>query len=503
MKRKYLFPAIIFIYSFFAYAQEVSFKIDKETLGADLKDIILASKSITSYECLEYIKEISSDNYEGRGTGTEGFKKAAQYTADLFKEFGLYSPDGAENYFQKFNVDINEICDPGILSSFHYMSNPEGGNDTVRIDYKLMSEFLPSGISGSGDFRAKCVFAGYGISNSSINYNDFREIDIKDKVVIVLNGTPPIKDVDWRGQNSTNSKIGYCINNGAKGIIVLRNPLGIVRPMTFEKFPIIYANERVINNLLSGTGRNVNEIKGKISETSKPVSFDLKSEIYLKVKTKFKRQSSAMNVVGFLEGRDPDLKKEIIVMGAHLDHIGKWGDLVFHGANDNGSGSSLVMELAEAFATAKYRTRRSLLFILFTGEEMGLLGAFHYVNNPLFLLEKTVAMINMDVIGSGYDGIMVVGGQKHKNLQNLFKFYNSRFIHDVIKDRPMSQNSDHWPFASKNIPAVFLYYMGGKSPYHKPGDIPVHLNPDAMESAGRLVFFVVNDIANRKNVDLN
>ncbi|MFC1726846.1 M28 family peptidase [candidate division KSB1 bacterium] len=365
-----------------------------------------------------------------------------------------------------------------------------------------MSEFLPNGISGSGDFRAKCVFAGYGINNPGINYNDFESIEIEDKVVLVMDGVPPIENVDWDGRNSTNQKAGYCLNNGAKGIIILRNPIGVVRPFSFKSFPIINANSKVFNNLLSGTGWDVKAIKDKISETSRPLSFDLRSEVYLNVKTEFKKQSPAMNVVGYLEGSDPELKNEVVVVGAHLDHIGKWGDLIFHGANDNGSGSSIVIEIAEAFATAKYKSRRSLLFILFTGEEMGLIGAFHYVANPLFPLEKTVAMVNMDVIGSGYDGIMVVGGQKFKNFQNLFKFYNSWFIHDTIKDRPMSRNSDHWPFASQNIPAVFLYYMGGRSPYHHPGDIPLRLNPDAMESAGRLVFFVVNDIANRKEINL-
>ena len=503
MKRKISILFIIFCLILYVNSQEISLKIDTEALGIDMKDIILASKTITSYECLEYIKEISSDAYEGRGTGTEGFIRAAEFTAEQFRQFGLNSPIGSEEYFQKFAVDINEITDPGVLRSIHFVSNQKGADDTLRVEYNLMSDFLPSGISGSGDFKAKCVFAGYGIRNSRIGYDEFKNIKIRDKVVLVMEGAPSFKDIDWRGLNSTNSKIGHCLNNGAKGIIILRNPLGVVRPLSFENFPILYANEKVFNNLLSGTGWNIKSIKDKIGETSKPLSFDLKSEVYLKVKTKFKKQSPTMNVVGYLEGSDPELKKEVVVVGAHLDHIGRWGELVFHGANDNGSGSSLVVEIAEAFATAKYRSRRSLLFILFTGEEMGLIGAFHYVNNPLFPLEKTVAMVNMDVIGSGHDGIMVVGGKKYKNFQNLFEFYNSKFIYDTIKERPMSQNSDHWPFASQNVPAVFLYYMGGRSPYHHPGDIPVHLNPDAMESAGRLVFFVVNDIANRKNIDLN
>ena len=176
-------------------------------------------------------------------------------------------------------------------------------------------------------------------------------------------------------------------------------------------------------------------------------------------------------------------------------------NLVFWGANDNASGTAAVMEIAEAFCKLDTKPRRSLVFITFTGEEMGLLGSKHYVENPIFPIEKTKAMINLDMVGCGRDGVMVVGGETYPKFAELFERYSDKYIHLPVEKREMSPNSDHAPFNDKGIPSVFLYAMGGGSNWHSTRDKPETLDPEVMESVGRLAFWVIWDLANADTVE--
>jgi len=501
IKKFYLLMLFILFKSVLWGQDKTNFTIDEKILGAELKKIIRTSRTITSYECFEYVKELSSYYYNGRGTGFEGYMKAAKFAADEFRQMGL-KPVNENSYFQELYLDVNEIKDPGKLVSYHLIINKKNRYDTVSVEYKVLEDFAPAGYSGSGEIKTKTVFAGYGINCPENGFNDFESIDIKNKTVIFFYGSPPVKDIDWKGKNSTYEKIKYCINNGAKSALIVRNPLGTISNRRTENFPVFYISSDVFKNFLAGTGWRIEQIKDQIKESKKPVAFNLKTEVHIKIKTVLNKNRKTVNVLGLLEGNDDILKEEVVVVGAHLDHIGRWGDLIFHGANDNGSGSAIVMEIAEAFANADFEIKRSLLFILFTGEEMGLIGSRYYVDNPLFELKKTVAMINMDVAGSGSDGIMIVGAKDFLSFNNIFRIYNKKLVHHILKERPLSHNSDHWPFADKGVPSVFLYSMGGKSPYHHPNDIPEYLNPEVMESIGKLVFFVTVDLANRENINL-
>ena len=167
-------------------------------------------------------------------------------------------------------------------------------------------------------------------------------------------------------------------------------------------------------------------------------------------------------------------------MGAHADHLGTLGKLTFYGANDNASGTATVMEVAQAFAQLSEPPKRTILFIAFSGEEMGLLGSKFYTENPLFIIKNTRAMINLDMVGSGRNGIMIVGGHTFPEFAELFEKFNHLIGYIEIHRRWTSNNSDHFPFHEKNIPSVFLYAMGSVPTYHTTQDKPETLDAEVM-----------------------
>jgi len=238
-----------------------------------------------------------------------------------------------------------------------------------------------------------------------------------------------------------------------------------------------------------------------IRDKQKSESFEIKHRVKLKINSKLIHDCPTMNILGYVEGSDAGLKDEFIVIGAHVDHLGQIEDRIFYGANDNGSGSSVVMEVAEAFTSLENRPKRSILFILFTGEEMGLLGSSYYVRNPEMTLTNIKAMINLDMVGSGDDAIMVVGGKTFPEFAQLFDTLSGTYIHTPIKTRWTSANSDHYPFHHAGIPSVFLYAMNGVPTYHSSADKAETLDPEVMERVGRLVFLTAYQLANRENVE--
>lgn len=188
-------------------------------------------------------------------------------------------------------------------------------------------------------------------------------------------------------------------------------------------------------------------------------------------------------------------------MGAHADHLGTLSNLIFWGANDNASGTATVMEIAQAFTKLDKPPKRSILFMAFSGEEMGLLGSKFYVENPIVPIKNTRAMINLDMVGSGRKGVMIVGGNTFPDFAELLEKFDNLIGYTNIQRRWTSNNSDHFPFHEKGIPAVFLYAMGGVPTYHSTRDKPETLDAEVMESIGRLVFRVMWELANADKIE--
>jgi Zn-dependent M28 family amino/carboxypeptidase len=247
---------------------------------------------------------------------------------------------------------------------------------------------------------------------------------------------------------------------------------------------------------------------GKLKPVTVPVNLQLKQE-------KSIRQLLGENVLGFIEGSDPELKSEVLVVTAHYDHIGRRGDDIFNGADDNGSGTSTILELAQAFETAKIQgngPRRSVLFMLVSGEEKGLLGSAYYVNHPLFPLERTIANINVDMVGrideehaGNPNYIYVIGSDRlSTDLHRINENANRQFVGlelDYTYNAESDPNryyyrSDHYNFAERGIPAIF-FFNGTHADYHRATDTIDKINFEKMEKIGRLVFHTAWELANR------
>jgi hypothetical protein len=427
---------------------------------------------------------------------------------------------------------------------------------------------------------APVVFAGYGITEKLIGYDDFKNLDVKGKIVLILSEAPgkdnpnspfqqnkELKDkyfpagpafgpfMRGGGFSKTReiSKLGPAailqVQNSVKdsemykGIAgqrrvsddrpIINRPRrrlmvpGSAGPMSQESSPVITITREMADAILENTGQKIDDLKKKIEDAGKPLSMEI-AGTRLAISTTAKASLvRSWNVLGYLEGSDFTLKNELVVVGAHLDHLGKWEDYVFNGADDNGSGSVGVLNLVRAFFTNPEKPKRSILFCLWTGEENGLLGSRYYVQNPAFPLEKTVAYLNMDMISRPYDersftrmGRMFnfPGGQDLLKKIRLANFIPISFaagagLADILKnadqyvgldlflreagtlDRGMG-GSDHASFASAKIPWAF-YMAAMTEDYHQTSDSVDKVSGEIIEKISRLVYLTAFALADK------
>ncbi len=206
--------------------------------------------------------------------------------------------------------------------------------------------------------------------------------------------------------------------------------------------------------------------------------------------------AATKNIIGLREGSDAILKNEFVVVTAHLDHLGKKQDSVYYGANDNASGVSIVLQLSEFFAEEKWRPKRSVVFILFSGEETGLRGSKYFVEHPLIDLNKIKFQINLDLVGSGKEGIMLQGTDHFPVEEAVIKNVNRDYFHFELSTRPNSPNSDQYFFNAAGVPAFFIYAYNGTIPYHSPGDTADKIDTVVLENVAKFVLMNMWKFAN-------
>ncbi len=487
--------------------------------------MIRFSNSISKDDLKRHLSVLASDEYEGRETGMKGQQMAAKYIETQFKSFVL---PGVVNggYQQEFPILIEKAGNSELVV---------GG-----IKYAFLKDFFYVGNYKEGDIAGnEVVFVGYGIETEG--YNDYKDIDVKGKIVAFLEGQPKDKKgVDIiKGENALSwtmdrgKKGKLALEKGAAGVLVITGDydkkvaqfksfimnakVRLNKPVESEKkisIPTFYVSELVGDSLFTGTKLTCAKVKGKITKGKKPMSFSVAKPVVLAIRKDIKEGSST-NVLGYVEGTD--LKNEVLVISAHYDHIGMSGDKIYNGADDDGSGTVAVIELAEAFAKAKAEgkgPRRSILFLTVSGEEKGLLGSEYYTDYPVFPLANTVCDLNIDMIGrqdkkyeKNADYIYVIGSDKlSTELHNINEEMNTKFAKltlDYTYNAPSDPNryyyrSDHYNFAKNNIPVIF-YFNGTHPDYHQEGDEVEKINFDKMEKISRLVFYTAWNVANRDN----
>lgn len=454
------------------------------------------------------ITYLASAECEGRGVGTKGLDKAADYIADQFAKAGL-KPGGSDGtYFQPFPFATNATLDG---ASTITVQGPQG----QKIALKQGEDFQVFGTSAAGKLSVPLVFVGYGVSASEVAYDDYAGVDVKGKAVVVVRRTPRwnSKDLPFSAANKDaygsleNKQFRAQANKAAAAILINdSSELPADKLMAFEtlakgiitvSIPYVQIKRSVIDDILrSSTSKNLAETEKAIDADLKPRSTTLEGwTIHLDVRVK-RQEIPVRNVIGVLEGSGP-LANETVVVGAHYDHLGYGGagsrskdpkkKEIHHGADDNGSGTTTMIELSRRFAGIKNRQGRRMVFMAFTAEERGLIGSRHYCKvEPLFPLKDTSAMFNLDMVGrlkddpkGGKTKLLVEGFDTAKEFDSLVTKLNPGF--DIVKKNSIGFiSSDQYSFYSQKIPVIF-FWTGTHEDYHRPTDTSDRINVVGMK----------------------
>jgi len=453
-------------------------------------------ESIKSENLLKTVKILASAEFDGRLPGSEGYNKAANFAAERFAKIGLL-PAGDEGFFQYLNVEYNKIDTPAV---FNLIMNNKS------YPYILGKDFVLRGFTGAGNFNLPVAFCGYGISRPDLGYDDYEKMNVKDKIVMVFKQNPSwkINDESW-GNEYPREKSRVAYEHGAKGILFVSRPndekpqplIGSVmhgEGEQIDSFPQLHISSEVANDFLSLIDISINECQTRIDERKSPQSVLTRRKAVIIVNARYEKSAKTMNVVGKIEGTDPELKEEYLIIGAHLDHVGSQAGLLFPGANDNASGSAGVMELAEAFQNSELRPRRSILFVLFASEEQGLFGSKYFMDNLNIDPEKIVAMFNLDSIGYG-DSIQVGNGKSSPVLWETARNADKQNFNLMVEDTWSGGGADATSFHEKRIPCLYFVSKYSYEHLHLPTDTPETLNPDLFEKIVKLAYLTAWEIA--------
>jgi len=481
------------------------------------------AKNIDSFELKRHLFFLASDYLQGRETGTWGNDEAAKYAAHYFEKWGLQAIDSSKNYQQPVSFTrITEIT--------KWME--VNGNELEPFTDFVVSPFRQQPLDS---FYAESIsFAGYGIESAS--YDDFGEHDWTNKVVIIFKTLPDklAKEVPEEAAKLS-LRLKNCLDHGVKAVFVIDEnlrsysartsryldaqflQLGRIKPQELPLPPHAHLSVPLAESWLSQSKRNFKKYRKRLLKnggiSDKVFQTPVSVSAFWHPTTEYVH---SQNVVGYLPGQDTTLQDEHIVISAHFDHLGQRDKAIYNGADDNGSGTTAVLTLAETFShwvNNGNPLRRGIVFILMTGEEKGLLGSRYYSEHPLLPLDKTMANVNVDMVGridETYSGkgdyIYVIGADRiSQDLHDINEEANRRGPNITLdytyneEDDPNRYyyRSDHYNFAKKGIPAIF-YFNGTHENYHGVGDTPEKINFSAMQKRVQLIFLTAMQLVQRE-----
>ena len=470
---------------------------------------------ITQQGLKEKLSIIASAEMEGRETASPGQKRAAAYIESQFKRMGLL-PGNGNSYQQLYPLYQDELTEKKLVVN--------GNTFEWDKDYNFPLQTIST---GNWNFSS-VVFAGYGIVDSIKGINDYANLDVQGKLVLVVEGSesgmPTMGAGGSRAYNanpaSSAAKIKVAIEKGATGLLIISADFPMRTPSSIKGN--IYTKANTTKGFLMA---NVSSsIASVMIGSTKPLSTaafislnkgTFTSDINV-VATKSMINLESSNVVALLPGTDK--KDEYLVLSAHYDHLGKKGDVIWYGADDDGSGTVSVMQMAEAFSAAAKKgqsPRRNIVFIIVSGEEKGLLGSEYYSEHPIFPLDKTTADLNTDMVGrtdterltaDSLNYLYVIGHDKLSTdlsiINEAANSQSSKLVLDYKFDDPADKNriyyrSDHYNFAKKGVPVLFFYDGMLLADYHKPTDTIEKINFDLMQRRVLMIYYTAAEIANR------
>lgn len=462
------------------------------------------SRYVTVKELKSHVQYLSSDSLKGRLTGSTGDSLAADYIRKELTSYGLtpLSGDG----LQRFEVTKRVIA---------------GKNNSLTINgtnYIAEKDFMPLSFSSNGNLESEVVFAGYGfnINADSLNWNDYDGIDVKGKWVMILRADPEAENTrsPYIQYSGDRDKALLAKDMGAAGVLLVSGPVAdsqdAFEQMNSEGFsvgiPVLRLKREVADNILAKSKTTIESLEKNLNINKKPSGFPTKEPVNANAEI-VRETANTRNVVMVLPGEDQQLKNEFVIIGAHFDHLGMGGPGsssrapdttgVHHGADDNASGVSLMLELAEKFALTKGSHKRSLICIAFSGEEEGLLGSKNFTDNPGIDLSKVNAMVNLDMVGRLNDTSMlqISGVGTAEGLKELVYAKSDTSLVKLKLSQEGYGPSDHSSFYFKNIPVLF-YFTGAHLDYHTPDDTWDKLNFPGMVTISDDVFSIGEELAN-------
>ncbi len=486
--------------------------------------------TITENDLKAHLEFIASDFMMGRdfNTGTPGLEITADYLKAQCKKMGLKT--GGDGYFQ--TVEMLSVK-PDPENTYFKLKANKGGDNHINKNI-----FALGGPNETTTLEGDIVFAGYGWYNEKTKYNDTEGLDIKGKVVVVMSrNLEQVKE----GKDSDTSiemmKMQKAMMGGAKALVFVPDPtnpnpafmesvkkfasggtyqLAGAKARNFIPIQLIFGTEELANEIVKESGKTLAQIQTEINESGKPKSFEIKkysAEIKLGKQT---IAAEGKNVVAIVEGSDPVLKNECVLFTAHYDHVGVSHEGVYNGADDNGTGTVALLEIAEAFQSMKKKPKRSIVFAWVTAEEKGLIGSDFYSQNPIIALENTLVDINLDMVGrsaerepekgaatekslAGPNGLYIVSGKQSSELMEI--------SNDVCEElglipsdeltKAFLTRSDYYHFYKNGVPILGLS-TGLHDDYHKTTDELDKIDYTKMKRISQYCFLVANKVANQK-----
>ena len=501
--------------------------------------------AITAKDIESHMSFLASPLLKGRDDGDPGLEIAQQYIVSQVKIMGL-KPANGTSYYQPYNI-YKTVMDPE-KTMIQIIDN---NKDTVTINKPILQ--INPDIPADFDVSGEIIFAGYGLKQNRYKYNDFENIQTEGKILLIMYGAPTSEDgkryifegQDWNSVlYNLNAKVLAVMGSRSKAVIIVMNPKSgfssfdqkypgyagdlssssslskeqIRNPLMAILPKIILADRSVADEILSGSGHSLEELQKKIDTELKPVTFQVPGKQVRIKEASVQKEITLNNVAALIEGSDPVLKNEYLIFSGHADHKGFRGNLINAGADDNASGCAALLSIAKAFQSLDKKPLRSILFLWFSGEEIGLFGSKTYINNPLVPLEKTVADLNMDMIGrnkgvadttsetpmTGPDKVFVITCNQSRELVDIANEIDKTTVLDLDyslsgKNNPLQlfSRSDHYNFVQKDIPVLF-FTSGLHSDYHTPGDVLEKIDFNKIELVSRAMYQIGFSVANRK-----
>ncbi len=481
-----------------------SFSIEASSQDNTEAKLLEQFHKITSEEMMSWLEKLCSPEYKGRYTGTPEYIAAAEWVAGMLKEWGIKPAGNDGSYFQWFDNPYTLVNDIGSLSMKIIL--PDGSSITKNYTYP--EDYYPGMNSGNGEVTAEVVFVGFGVTAPELNYDDYKGIDVKGKIVLVNRDVPHTDPRNpeyqlWVKYCYHQYKLENAVKHGASGFLYIDG--ASANPNISYDPSIIVAGigPTPLSDIFAGQKTTNQELLSQMRKTFKPASFNTKKVITIKANTTRFPDGKGCHVVGIIEGTDPVLKNESIIIGAHLDAVGQAGKTV-NGALDNASGVVDIIGAAKAMALSGIQLKRSVVFVFFGGEENGLFGSKLYADNPALPKEKAVTFINLDMVGNG-TGLSVNASAPYKNLLKYFEDANASYIHRPFRGsapEPMAYygrpRSDSFNFSSIGYRTMSIGTTGAYKRvwYHLPGDDPDAVTIDIMQDVARMIYIALTGMAN-------